>query len=385
MYKYAFLFAICLGIAYCVPDCTTYCNTFMQNCNASNSNNITFYSDLNNCLTVCAAFPVGSDSDTAGNTLGCRIYHAGTPALGNPGLHCPHASSSGGGVCGTYCDAYCSMGRAGCNPSNGFPLEGSDTLWNTGDAGCYNICTTLFPQGAIGNDQSGNTLACRLYHAQVALGSGNTVHCTHASTNGAQTCGSDTCAVYCQQIFTTCPSIYKDNTACMNYCNNNLVPIALGAWDDTGIDSLGCRVYHNGAVPTLGTGHCSHADQAGGDVCGTYCDVYCDLIQKNCQGSNQQYPDTASCMSACALIPATGQDNDAGGDTIQCRIYHAGVAGNPIANAPVHCPHAGKNGAGVCGGTAPTTGATATTGGKSSASSVVASLFLVLAMIAALL
>jgi len=163
----------------------------------------------------------------------------------------------------------------------------------------------------------------------------------------------------------------------MDYCNNNLVPINPGFWDSTMGDSLGCRLYHNGAVPTLGKSHCDHADQSGGNTCGLWCEVYCDLIQKNCKGDNEQYKDTPTCMSACANIAATGKDNDASGNTIQCRIYHAGVAGNPSSNAKEHCPHAGKDGAGACGGTAPTT--------TGSANVVVASFVMIVALIAAIL
>jgi hypothetical protein len=36
--------------------------------------------------------------DTGGDTRECRIYHLGA-AAGDAALHCPHASSDGGGVC----------------------------------------------------------------------------------------------------------------------------------------------------------------------------------------------------------------------------------------------------------------------------------------------
>jgi len=87
-------------------------------------------------------------------------------------------------------------------------------------------------------------------------------------------------------------------------------------------------------------------------------------------------------------MPSNAPDTAVSGDSVQCRIYHAGVAGNPITNAPVHCPHASKDGAGTCGGTPPPT--TGSTGGSttkgSGASSVAASVVLiVVALVAALL
>jgi len=106
-------------------------------------------------------------------------------------------------------------------------------------------------------------------------------------------------------------------------------------------------------------------------------------------------------MTACNLMPNNAADGITTGDSVQCRIYHAGVAGNPPTNAAVHCPHAGKNGAGQCGGTAPTStsaaattgkpattaAAAATTGGKASDSSrlTIALLLMIAAVAVALL
>jgi len=40
-----------------------------------------------------------------------------------------------------------------------------------------------------------------------------------------------------------------------------------------------------------------------------------------------------------------GKENDAAGDSVGGRLYHAGAA---LADAPLHCPHAGPGGADVC-------------------------------------
>jgi len=85
-------------------------------------------------------------------------------------------------------------------------------------------------------------------------------------------------------------------------------------------------------------------------------------------------------MTACAAMSNSGSQGDTSGNTVQCRIYHAGVAGNPSTNAVTHCPHAGPNGAGVCGGTPPAPAATTASAGVQ----VAASLFSVVAMIALL-
>jgi len=169
----------------------------------------------------------------------------------------------------------------------------------------------------------------------------------------------------------------------MNYCTNNLLSFP-GAFNTTGDDTLGCRLYHQTAVPVVGTVHCLHASPAGDNTCGAWCDVYCDLIMKNCFGNNVQYNSMTECKTQCAGMSNTGDNTATTGDTVQCRIYHAGVAGNPLTNAPVHCIHAGKNGGGQCGGTAATTGAVATTG-TGAASVVAASFALMATLIAALL
>jgi hypothetical protein len=49
------------------------------------------------------------------------------------------------------------------------------------------------------------------------------------------------------------------------------------------------------------------------------------------------------------LYPADGEDGAAGGDSVQCRIYHLGVAGSDgDTSAAVHCPHGSVGGGGVC-------------------------------------
>jgi len=328
-------------------------------------------------MAVCAAFPTGTLNDTAGNTLGCRLYHAGAPAISNATLHCPHASPTGGSVCGDYCESYCSIGTYSCNPANGYDLMSGQ------DANCQSICTTLYPTGTIGQDTGGNSLACRLYHAEASITLVPAkIHCTHASPSGNLVCSDSTvsfCETYCAFNLLACTGAnaqYASESACSDYCTNNL-ELFQGSWNDTGGDTIGCRLYHSTAAVTSPSVHCPHSGPSGDNICGTWCQVYCDLVEQNCVGGNSQYTSNSDCMSTCAGLSTSGKPGDTTGDTIQCRIYHAGVAGNPITNAQVHCPHAGPTGGGQCGGSATT--------GKSDASSVVVSLFLVAAALMALL
>ena len=66
------------------------------------------------------------------------------------------------------------------------------------------------------------------------------------------------------------------------------------------------------------------------------CDQYCNLVLANCTGGNEVYNNQNACQNACSGFAPTGQTGDQSGDTVQCRITHAQLAGG----APgTHCPH----------------------------------------------
>lgn len=56
------------------------------------------------------------------------------------------------------------------------------------------------------------------------------------------------------------------------------------------------------------------------------------------------YNNEADCAAQCAAW-YPGNVADAGNDTVGCRLYHAGAAGD---DAATHCPHAGPDGGAVC-------------------------------------
>ena len=151
------------------------------------------------------------------------------------------------------------------------------------------------------------------------------------------------CADYCAQVLSACATMatsqYSGESQCLGYCTTNYGWPSGRAGDSSG-NSLACRVYHAGAAkgvdPVL---HCPHAGPSGGNFCGTWCEVYCDLALRNCKDGLQVYADRTQCLTACVSIPAGGKANDTSGNTIQCRIYHAGLAGTDAPNAVMHCPH----------------------------------------------
>lgn len=142
--------------------CADYCATIATNCTGAQ----TQWGNEGFCAASCATFPVGTPADMAGNTLGCRVYHAGA-AAGDPATHCVHAGPGGSGVCGAVCEGFCSIGMAAC------PDKWADA------AACMAACATFDdaePYDA--TDVSGNSLACRLYHATAASVDPAT-HCGH--------------------------------------------------------------------------------------------------------------------------------------------------------------------------------------------------------------
>lgn len=156
--------------------CAAYCSLVTTNCSAANAQ----YADMAECMTQCttAAIPAGTAGMMDGNTLGCRLYHAGVAAT-DASLHCPHAGLSGGGVCGTVCEAYCGLIQGSCT--------GDNQQYPDADA-CLRACNDLPSDGDIG-DTDGDTVQCRLYHAAASIGDA-AMHCDHAGATGGGTCGA---------------------------------------------------------------------------------------------------------------------------------------------------------------------------------------------------
>ena len=300
-----------------------------------------------NCMAACEAYPADAAHDvTDGNSVQCRIYHAGVAQKDDaPAMHCPHASSNGGGVCGTPCEGYCNQMGAHCE--GGFNDDRASC-----EAACGAVEATLDGPGEW-NAVIGNSVACRTYHASFPAANGPGQHCPHASLGGGGVCspeGGD-CATYCDLMGANCPDVYGDEGTCVLACLD--FNEGVEAWGDAGGDTLQCRIYHaSGPAAGAPEDHCPHAAPDGGGVCvepeePTPCDAYCDLMADNCGGV---YPDRDACMATCALFPEGGEPNEDGdvvaGNSVECRTYHAGVA---VENGELHCPHASANGGGTCG------------------------------------
>lgn len=161
------------------------------------------------------------------------------------------------------------------------------------------------------------------------------------------------CPTYCTEIQANCIGTnaqYPDAAHCTATC----AKFPPGALADMANNTLGCRIYHAGApsmaMPVL---HCPHAGPGGGLIaplaagaaedahCSSACANFCKLETAICTGTNSQYTDEATCLTACATFDrATPYSaTSTTGNTLACRLYHLTNAATSDANATTHCKH----------------------------------------------
>jgi len=176
--------------------CQAYCDAIMTNCTGGETPGTNQqYLTKADCIAVCSAFPVGTSSDTSGNTLGCRTYHAhlaGSDASNAAVTHCPHAGPGGDGVCSSssadFCDEYCQIVDKFCVGTYSIYSSQGDCLTTckaTPATGHFTISTSI---------QASDGQSCLLFHAQEAAV--DPTRCTDdlsKQTADAGTGGSVTC------------------------------------------------------------------------------------------------------------------------------------------------------------------------------------------------
>ena len=178
-------------------DCTAYCNEIQANCTGANAQ----YPDMAHCIATCASFAVGTSkvTDTSGNTLGCRIYHGGDPAKTAAATHCVHAGPGGDLITvatpafcsgGDVCESFCTLEIKACGsldaPLPGNPRDSTNNpiyqYQNRED--CMISCAAFDKTHVYSTTASGNSLACRLYHATnaaIAVTPNGQMHCPHTA------------------------------------------------------------------------------------------------------------------------------------------------------------------------------------------------------------
>jgi hypothetical protein len=144
-------------------SCLTYCSEVLADCTGAN----TQFESMQQCMNMCGDMDLGSETDTSGNTVGCRIYHVRKGVTDGPiGVHCKHAGPSGAGVCGERCDNLCSRATKLCVEANGVQSDAYESY----DA-CMDLCVAV-DGGTDGYaidplaelPATGNTVNCRIYH-----------------------------------------------------------------------------------------------------------------------------------------------------------------------------------------------------------------------------
>lgn len=143
-------------------SCAEYCDSIMATCTGE----LAQYKFMPTCLASCALFPAGEEGADSGDSVACRLTHVALAAE-EADPHCRHAGPSGGGVCGTPCDAYCDLVMAVCD------------LY-ADDAECMEVCSG-FPDTALYSieENRGDTVQCRVFHSTMA--SAFDGHCGTAS------------------------------------------------------------------------------------------------------------------------------------------------------------------------------------------------------------
>lgn len=157
-------------------DCASYCDIYMNTCS-----DFAAYANDQECMDHCGQWPMGSEADTAGDTLGCRLYHVTVASTSDPAVHCPHSAPNGAEVCvdeaAPTCVDYCDTYFDGCMADKNVYVDMAD---------CMTQCAPWYP--GITGDTAGNSIGCRTYHSGAPAAGDPTTHCPHAGPGGAGVC-----------------------------------------------------------------------------------------------------------------------------------------------------------------------------------------------------
>lgn len=263
----------------------------------------------------------------------------GAPDAASP--QAPDASPNPGapdaGLEGAQCTSYCSAIMSNCTGDNAQYGDMDECLALCGASG--------WSDGAAGADDD-NTLNCRITHAGELAAADPGQHCASAGPTGGGVCGS-LCESYCVYSDKHCSEqqLFRDVAQCVQACDK-LLPQSGDATADE--HSVQCRVRHvlEAARGNDAESACAAAALHGNDTCGPWCEVYCDFMEANCSDQRDGYPDRASCLTACEGFSTEGEANDDMGDTVQCRIVHAGLPA--MLNPGLECGHAAESPTNYC-------------------------------------
>lgn len=168
--------------------------------------------------------------------------------------------------------AYCDTIQAACTGPNAQYLSPTTCL----------AAAAAFPTGAASTEASGDTLGCRIYHAQNAMITADvTTHCPHAGPVGGKVdaatavCGTSPCDDFCATDTKLCGTDaapvagvtkrYASLDACMAACAAFDKTVAYSSATASG-PTFACRIFHLGNValytsmnlPAMIDAHCGH-------------------------------------------------------------------------------------------------------------------------------
>lgn len=220
------------------------------------------------CMVAAALAGCGGGGGSTPDT-GSGAVDMGTPATdtGTPATDTGTPATDTGGGGALSCADYCAAIVASCT--------GANRQYGLSDAtqavSCMTACTSFGWAEGTSGDMSGDTLACRTYHALAAAGSdaNHALHCPHAGPLGGGVCGASACADFCAADQHVCPSAYASASDCMTACTGFSDATTVTSPTTGSGNTLSCRTYHLSAAagPGGATSHCPHTAADGGGVC----------------------------------------------------------------------------------------------------------------------
>lgn len=134
----------------------------------------------------------------------------------------------------TACDRYCDVIMSACTSVPQY----------TSREACFAYCDDFakLPIG-VEDDQEGNSVECRIYHATVASATSPELHCPHAGQSGGGVCGTY-CENYCHLMLENCTTYdATGEAACLTECGS--VPDTGEPNGMTG-NNIQCRIHFAG-------------------------------------------------------------------------------------------------------------------------------------------
>ncbi len=213
----------------CGTPCQTYCKIQPDVCGDVPTE---IKLEQDDCEHQCEGVPMTPSFSMVDNytddSIQCRLIHLVTAAAGTEFTtqHCPHARLASPLKCGEgndiNCQNYCQTVTAACT---------GDLTQFTSQEACEQTCLAL-PPGKMG-ESTGNTLACRHYHAYSAL-SDPEKHCSHAGPITDGHCGgpdTENCESYCVLAEKACATEFTDKYESPADCIETCTPLPGSTYD----------------------------------------------------------------------------------------------------------------------------------------------------------